>query len=351
MEQKIVILGMSGGVDSSVAALMLKKQGYKVIGIFMKNFSDTKDRFTGECWWRAELDMARKIANMLDISLYILDYEQKYKSRVIKPMIRSYKSGKTPNPDIDCNNLTKFPALLAAAKKFKADFIATGHYARIKKTNNKFSLFQGKDKTKDQSYFLYKLTQKELSKTIFPVGSLTKNQVRAIAKKNKFPNWDKHGSAGVCFIGNIPLSNYLKKHIKLKQGDVLDINKKIIGTHQGASFYTIGQRVGPRIGVTIKKDSQKKLYVAAKRENKLIVAPEHSKVLKIKSVKIVKTHFLSNIPKTGLKARIRHLGNLVPCTLKSSKVTFAKPQFGVASGQSLVLYKDQELIGGGEMRL
>jgi tRNA-specific 2-thiouridylase len=350
--QKTVVLGMSGGVDSSVAALLLQKQGYNVIGIFMKNFSDTKNKFTGECWWREELEMARNIASKLNIPLHVVDYESKYKNLVIKPMISGYASGKTPNPDIECNNLTKFPALLQAAKKFNADFIATGHYARIKEKASKFLILQGKDKTKDQSYFLYKLTQKELAKTLFPLGNMTKQQVRQLAKKKNFPNWEKHGSAGVCFIGNVPLRNYLQKHIKSKKGKVIDTSGNTIGTHQGASFYTIGQRVGPHIGVVLTNaTSQKRWYVASKKANTLTVAPQGSPSLKISSVSIKNAHWFFPVPKSSIKARVRHLGSLIPCKISNNKVIFAKPQQGIASGQSVVFYRGAELVSGAEMSL
>ncbi len=357
--KKTVVLGMSGGVDSSVAALLLQKAGYKVIGIFMKNFSDTKNKYTGECWWQEELRTARTIANLLNIELHVLDYEQQYKNKVIKPMISSYKHNKTPNPDIECNNETKFPALLKVLKQFKADFIATGHYAQIKKKNNKCIIQQGKDKKKDQSYFLYKLTQKELAKTIFPIGNLTKEKVRKIAEENNFPNWDKHGSAGVCFIGNVPLQDYLKQHIKAKQGEVLDADNNVIGTHQDSSFYTIGQKAGEHIGIIINKPkihAQDRYYIAKKLSNNVIqVAPEGHPLLKRKEVMIKKLYSTTNnaIKSGTYHARYRHLGHLISGKLIKSgskwKFTFSKPQEALAEGQSIVLYNRNDLIAGGEM--
>lgn len=359
--QKTVILGMSGGVDSSVAALLLQKQGYKVIGVFMKNFSDTKNKFTGECWWQEELRSARTVANMLNIELHVLDYETQYKNKVIKPMISDYAANKTPNPDIECNNETKFPALLKAKTKFSGDFIATGHYANIKKIGKKYYLQQGKDKTKDQSYFLYKLTQKELARTLFPLGNLTKQKARKIAEKNNLPNWNKHGSAGVCFIGNVPLQDYLKQHIKKKQGFVIDELGKQIGTHQGSSFYTIGQKAGEHIGIIIQKPKEKaqlRYYIAKKLPKNIIqVAPENSKLLKIKEISITKLYSPSESQiKTGnYLGRYRHLGPLIPGVLKKKAknyaFTFSKPQEAVASGQSIVLYRDKTLVAGGEIKI
>ncbi|HVY01858.1 MAG TPA: tRNA 2-thiouridine(34) synthase MnmA [Candidatus Nanoarchaeia archaeon] len=359
--QKTVILGMSGGVDSSVAALLLQKQGYKVIGVFMKNFSDTKNKFTGECWWQDELRTARTIANMLNIELHVLDYESEYKNKVIKPMISDYAANKTPNPDIECNNETKFPALLKAKKQFSADFISTGHYANVKKIGKKFYLQQGKDKTKDQSYFLYKLTEKELSIAIFPLGKLTKEKVRKIAEEKRFPNWDKHGSAGVCFIGNVPLQSYLKRHIKKKQGKVIDEKGNLLGTHEGSSFYTIGQKAAENIGIKInkpKENSQLRYYVAKKLPKNVIqVAPENNDLLKIREIKIPKLYSPSKdkIKQGKYGARYRHLGPIIQGTLKKKNnlwtFTFSKPQEAIAQGQSIVLYRQKTLIAGGEIKL
>lgn len=359
--QKTVVLGMSGGVDSSVAALLLQKQGYKVIGVFMKNFSDTKNKFTGECWWHEELRTARTVANMLGIELHVLDYEREYKEQVIKPMIESYADNETPNPDVECNNETKFPALLKAKKRFKADFIATGHYAQVKKVGKGYVLMQGKDTSKDQSYFLYKLTQKELSCALFPLGNITKEKVRLIAQKNGLPNWDKHGSAGVCFIGNVPLQDYLKQHIKSREGKVVDENDEVIGTHQGSSFYTIGQKAGDHVGMIISKPkelAQKRMYVARKLRNNIIqIAPEGSPLLQRKEVSLKRIYVPSGIQvKPGIyRGRYRHLGPLVRGDLKkegrSFLFKFSKPQQAIAAGQSLVIYKGKQLIAGGEMSL
>ena len=216
---------MSGGVDSSVAALLLKKQGYEVIGAFMINWSDTKNKITGECAWRDEKRIAMKIAAKLGIKFITLNFEKLYKKDVVDVMFKNYQKGITPNPDIDCNNKIKFPLLIKEAKKLKCDFIATGHYARInhkgitfgvKNKNGKYDLLRAKDELKDQSYFLYRIKQKELKNILFPIGEHTKKEIREIAKKNNFPNYDKKSTTGICFIGKINLKEFLQKRIKSK---------------------------------------------------------------------------------------------------------------------------------------
>jgi len=218
IKKKKVLVAMSGGVDSSVAALLMKKNGYEVFGAFMKCFSDTKNNLTGECAWRDELRMARRIAAKLNIQLIMLDFEKEYKKHIIESMFKAYTEGKTPNPDILCNKIIKFPLLWKAAKKLKIPLIATGHYARIKKTSNGFQLLTGLDFEKDQSYFLAEISQEDLSHTIFPLGNHTKSQVRQIAKANNFPNWDKQGTRGICFVGRIPMQKFLKQKIKKNVG-------------------------------------------------------------------------------------------------------------------------------------
>lgn len=361
--KKTVLIGMSGGVDSSVVALLLKNQGYNIIGIFMKNFSDTKNKLTNQCSWIEERNMAKKIAAMLNIPLITIDYEEKYKNKVINPMFKSYSKGLTPNPDTLCNKIIKFPALWKKARQLKADYIATGHYARIRKTKNKCQLLQGKDKTKDQSYFLHELSQSELSHILFPLGNSTKSQVRKIAKEHNFPNHNKPGTKGICFIGKINMLSFLRKNIKPKKGKILDTDGNLIGYHPGIMYYTIGQRVGPRLDFDTNKQFRNKfkdkLYIAEKRKgNILVIAPKNHPSLKRKKV-IIKNLHLTNpkakIPKANIKARIRHLGPLNPGKLIKQKDKFSfifnKPLEGLAEGQSIVLYKGSQLIGGGEMRL
>jgi len=359
--QKSVLIGLSGGVDSAVSALLLKKQGYKVISCFMKCFSDTKDPLTGECSWTKDKKDAQKIASHLEIPFIQLDLEKQYKSQVIKPMINKYKQGLTPNPDIQCNTIVKFPWLWKEAKKLGCDYIATGHYARIKKTNSGYQLLKGKDNNKDQSYFLSELTQEDLSHTLFPVGNLTKDKVRKIAKANKLPIWDKHGTRGICFVGKVNIKSFLEKVIKNKQGKVMSSEGEIIGTHPGIQYYTIGQRAHPSIGININKPhylSQKKLYIAKKiKPNTLIVAEENSPLLEQREIILKNPHLINKkdkIPKL-IQARIRHLGEMHQGKLikKSNSYLFIpnKPIKSVAEGQYLVLYDKQICLGSGEIRL
>ncbi len=364
--QKTVLIGLSGGVDSAVSALLLKKKGCKVIGMFMQTFREegaknsnspcrSKSKFTDE-------KMAKIIAKMLKIRFISRDYKKEYKKEVIEPMIKDYKAGLTPNPDIVCNKLIKFPYLLKEAEKLKADFIATGHYAKIQKTNRGYSLLQAKDKTKDQSYFLCDLNQEILAKTIFPVGNLTKEEVRKIAKKNKFPNWNKPGTTGICFLGKTPnIKSFLENRIKQKKGKIIGPEGKFLGYHPGIAYFTIGQKVQEHLGMFIikpKEHAQDRYYIAGKKKgNILVAAPENHPVLKKRQVIINDFHQINPnnpVPNSGLAARIRHLGQFhkgkLTKTGKIFKFAFKNPVEALAEGQSLAIYKNSELIGAGQIR-
>jgi len=361
MKQKI-LLAISGGVDSSVAALLLKKQGYEVIGAFMKNWSDTKNQITGECAWKIEKRMAQKVCTKLKIPLITLDFEDQYKKQVVDEMFKKYKRGITPNPDVDCNNKIKFPLLWEKAKKLKCDFIATGHYVRIKKSKNYHELLRAKDESKDQSYFLYRLTEKDISHTIFPIGELTKKQVREIARKNKFPNYDKKSTVGICFIGKVNLKEFLQKKIKPKKGKILNAKGEVIGEHDGIFYYTIGQKIGPKFGIDVnkkdldKRGEMKKWYVAKKnlKNNTLTIAPENSKILYRKEIFIKDFHLINKNSKVPKKvfSRIRQVGELLPTTIKLNKskkyqATLKKAITGISEGQAIVLYRGKKVLGGG----
>ncbi len=359
-KQKSVLIGLSGGVDSAVAALLLKRSGYKVKALFLKLFSKTKNPLTNECNWIEDYKSAQKIATILNIELIKADYESYYNKKILQPMFKAYKSGITPNPDILCNSLVKFPFLLKEAKKHNCNFIATGHYARIKKNKYGYHLLQSTDSKKDQSYFLADLNQKVLEKTLFPIGNLTKQEVRTIAKANRFSNWDRDSTAGVCFVGNIQMQSFLKQKIKEKPGKILTPKREIIGIHKGTSFYTIGQKVNNinSIQLTKPKDlAQKKLYVAlkSKKRNELIIVSENHPLLFKKQVKLKSLHSINDNQKipSNLQARIRHLGKLHKGKLikKSNHYSFKfnKPVSSIASGQYIVLYSNQELIGSAIM--
>ncbi len=363
---KTVVLGLSGGVDSAVSALLLKNQGYNVIGLFMQTFRNGSENgeHKNPCKSIAKLTderMAKLVAKHLNIKFLSINTKNQYNQEVIKPMIRDYKAGLTPNPDISCNKLIKFPILMKYANKLGADYIATGHYAQIRKTKSGYQLLQAADKTKDQSYFLYELNQETLSKLIFPIGNLTKNEVRKIAEKHKFPNWNKPGTRGICFLGKTPnIKSFLEKSIKKNKGKILSPEEKVLGTHPGASYFTIGQKIQDSLGLIIhkpKEHAQERYYIAEKRKkNILIAAPENHPILKRKQVAIKNFHLINPrelVPRSGLTARIRHLGQLHKGKLIKQKgnylFVFDKSVKALAEGQSIVIYHKNELIGGGEI--
>src|SRR3989338_9251642 len=352
-----VLLAMSGGVDSSVAVLLLKKQGYEVIGAFMVNWSDTKNKITGECSWREEKRIAMKIASKLEIKFITLNFEKLYKKEVVDVMFKNYQKGITPNPDIDCNQKIKFPLLIKKAKELGCDFVATGHYAKIKNNKRKYNLLRAKDELKDQSYFLYRIKQGELKNILFPIGNYTKKEIREIAKKNKFPNYNKKGTVGICFIGKINLKEFLKKRIKPKKGIILNPDGNKIGEHDGIYYYTIGQRIGSRFGIEVEKSEkmQKKWYVARKFPNKniIIAAPENHPLNFRKEIIIKNPHWINEKPKnnTEVLSRIRQVGELLPSALiynkNKIKIILKKAITGVSQGQAIVLYQREKCLGGG----
>ena len=361
--KKKVIVAMSGGVDSSVAALLMKKKGYDVVGVFLKCWSDTKD-FSGECTWKEERRYALKICEKLDIPLVTVDAEKDYKKYVVEEMFKDYKKGITPNPDVLCNEIVKFPYLLKAAKKFGADYVVTGHYVSIRQGDDgELNLYRGKDEGKDQSYFLYRLKSNDLKKLIFPIGRYTKAEVREIAKKNGFLNHSKKSTVGICFIGKTDMKVFLKSKIKSKKGDIVNPEGEVIGKHDGVYYYTIGQRLGSRFDLNIKKAKGSKMprwYVAKKdvKKNILVVAPNKHEILYRDFVEIKEFHLISDNIKDFKKeekvyARIRHVGELIPSKLEYNKkknrfeLKLSRKISGVSNGQAVVLYKGRKVFGGG----
>lgn len=361
MKEK-VLLGLSGGVDSAVAAILLKKQGYEVIGAFMINFSETKNKLTGECNYLQDKKEAEKVAQKLGIKLINLNFEKQYKKQVIDPMFKAYSKGLTPNPDSLCNKVIKFPLLWKEAKKLNCKYIATGHYIKKIKKDKEYLLKIPKDKIKDQSYFLYDLTQKDLKHTLFPISNLKKEEVRKIAKKNRLPNYDKKGTSGICFVGRINMKDFLKQRIKNKNGKILSPESKIIGEHQGVNFHTIGERIREdnytKINKEFRNKYKSKMYVAKKdiRNNTITIAPKNHKILKSNSFKIKKLNLISKktkLPLKNIKVRIRHQGELIPARIdKKLNCKLNKAIDGLASGQSCVIYQNSTdiILGGGEIK-
>jgi tRNA-uridine 2-sulfurtransferase len=345
---KKVALGMSGGVDSSVAAYLLLKQGYEVTGVFM------------ECWdakadgCKADEDRAYAVrtAGQLGIPFEHLDFKADYKAKVMNYFYVEYLSGRTPNPDVICNKEIKFGLFYDWAMARKFDYVATGHYARVRKNNDIYELLKGLDPKKDQSYFLYLLGQNQLEHTLFPVGSIHKSKIRELAMHLQLPSAERPDSMGICFIGNVDIKEFLQKQIEPKVGHVLDSAGNVIGQHEGAWFYTIGQRHG--FGLT--KYFGHPMYVLAKNvvTNTLTVGPESSAYTQEFSIE--KPHWIAENPiaksnTINSEVRIRHLGALHRAKVTADNdglyVKLDKPIFAVAPGQSAVFYQGDKVLGGG----
>lgn len=339
---KKVFLALSGGVDSAVSALLLKKKGFEVIGIFMKNWSS--------CNWLTEKRIAERIAYILDIQFEVWDFEFEYKREVMDYFFAEYAAGKTPNPDIECNRKIKFGLFFNKAFSMGADNIATGHYTRIINKNGRTFLYKGSDQNKDQSYFLYTLTEEKLSKIIFPIGNLIKKDVRTLAKKNNLPNHDKKDSQGICFVGKIHLPEFLSEKLSINSGLIINKHGVKIGVHNGVQYYTEGQRVGLKLSGFLEP-----LYVAYKAiEQNIIIATEKNSPLVNNSVVYLQSLHTINegIPMNNnvyAKIRYRQHEQEVTITLNKNKVKvkFTKPQFGLSCGQSIVFYQRDCVLGGG----
>ena len=353
-----VFVGMSGGVDSSVSAYLLKKAGHEVTGVFIRVWQPEG----GECTWKDERRDAMRVCAHLDIPFVTLDLRDAYKKGVVDYMIAEYKAGRTPNPDVMCNRQVKFGAFWQWATDQGADHIATGHYAQVKDGQ----LYEGADKNKDQSYFLWTLQKEELNHIMFPVGHLQKGEVRVIAEKAKLPVFDKKDSQGVCFIGHIDMKEFLKGYIDTVSGDVLDTNGQVIGSHEGALLYTIGERHG--FTIFKQKTDQKRLYIVAKdiQANTLTVSSAVSaEDTDIKSGESkTQIHITDVILRTSveqskqLECRIRYRQKRIPVQSVQSvggkfgtelTVVLTENQL-VSSGQSMVLYDGEVCVGGGVIK-
>jgi len=358
--KKKVFVGLSGGVDSSVSAALLIEQGYDVVGVFIKVWQPD---FL-PCSWKQERIDATRVAARLGIPFISLDLAEEYKKSVADYMIKEYKRGQTPNPDVMCNQTIKFGAFFEWARARGADFVATGHYARnvFNKKNNLYELHVGNDTEKDQSYFLWTLKQKQLKHILFPIGDYKKTQVRVLAKKFKLFTSDKKDSQGLCFVGKLNMKDFLKNFLPEKRGEVLNEKGEKIGYHDGACFYTIGQRHGFIIEKKTPKDTP--YYVVDKNIKKNTLSVSHKNkqhiALEKKEIKLQNINWISgNISSLDtfldipLMTRIRYRQPLQQCVIKQyfneKKVVFNKPQI-VVSGQSAVFYQNSLCLGGGVVK-
>ncbi|HEU0085448.1 MAG TPA: tRNA 2-thiouridine(34) synthase MnmA [Candidatus Paceibacterota bacterium] len=346
-----VFVGLSGGVDSSVSAALLKKDGYDVVGVFMRTWHPDFLPCTEE----AERRDAMRVAAHLDIPFLTFDFEKEYKKGVGDYMIREYKAGRTPNPDVMCNKEVKFGAFLNKAIKMGANYIATGHYARTgaeksRGAKKSLTLLRGKDSTKDQSYFLWTLNQAQLSRTLFPIGHLPKTETRKLAKKFNLPVAEKKDSQGICFLGQVDLKNFLKHYIPEKKGKVVDEKGKVIGWHDGARFYTLGERRG---FVVTKKSPNDTPYYIVKRDVKKNILVVSKNRIPAKDFYILKNlNWISETPEKErvYNAEIRYHGEKLPCKIvlkgHGAEVKLENA-VTAAEGQSMVIYDGDVCLGGG----
>lgn len=335
-----VFVGMSGGVDSSVTAALLVEQGYDVTGVYMKNWS--QDLPGMKCPWAEDLADAKRVAVMLGIDFKVFDFENQYRHKVVEYMIEEYKAGRTPNPDIMCNQEVKFKLFLDMALEQGADMIATGHYART--AGGK--LLKAEDDNKDQTYFLYRVTQEALSKTLFPLGAYTKPEVRRMAEERDLVTAHKKDSQGICFVGQIGIREFLSQYVDTKPGDIIDKQTgKKLGRHDGAIFYTLGQRHGLDIGGGLP------YYVIGKdmERNEVYVSTDlNDEDLWCDHVELEDIHWISGTSRDGkYQLRVRHRAALVPVTLQGSTLQLQEAQRAITPGQSAVLYDGDVCVGGG----
>ena len=357
-----VVVGLSGGVDSAVSAHLLKQQGYEVIGIFMKNWEDDDD--SEYCSSRQDFLDAASVADVIGIEIEHVNFAADYKDRVFAEFLREYQAGRTPNPDVLCNAEIKFKAFLDHAMRLGAEKIATGHYARVRlnAATGQHELLKGLDPLKDQSYFLHRLNQAQLAKTLFPVGELPKTEVRRIAAEIGLPNAKKKDSTGICFIGERPFRDFLNRYIAKEPGPIKDATGRTIGQHVGLSFYTLGQRQGLGIGGVKAKGAQKggsehePWFVARKdiEKNTLWVVQGHDHPwLLTPSLRAEDLSWVAGAPpaRSDIAAKTRYRQADAPCTLSTddSGITlrFTEPQWAVTPGQSAVLYDGEVCLGGG----
>ncbi|KGP71130.1 tRNA 2-thiouridine(34) synthase MnmA [Pontibacillus yanchengensis] len=346
-----VVVGMSGGVDSSVAALLLKEQGYDVVGIFMKNWDDTDEN--GVCTATEDYEDVIRVCNQLDIPYYAVNFEKQYWDKVFTYFLNEYKAGRTPNPDVMCNKEIKFKAFLDHAMSLGADYLATGHYAQVRKNGDRYEMLRGKDNNKDQTYFLNQLSQDVLSKVMFPLGHLDKSEVRDVAKEHDLATATKKDSTGICFIGERNFKEFLSQYLPAQPGNMETMEGEVKGKHDGLMYYTLGQRQGLGIGgpgepwfVVGKNVEDNILYVGQGYHNDLL----YSDGLEASEINWA----LGEAPTEAFTctAKFRYRQEDTPVTVTPvdethAKVEFHEPQRAVTPGQAVVLYDNEVCLGGG----
>ncbi|TVQ45241.1 MAG: tRNA 2-thiouridine(34) synthase MnmA [Gammaproteobacteria bacterium] len=358
---RLVIIALSGGVDSAVAAWRLLEEGWQVQGLHMTNWEDDE----AYCTAAEDLRAARRVADQLGIPLHLVNFSSAYRARVFQAFLDEYAAGRTPNPDVLCNREIKFGECLSHARRLGAEFLATGHYARVLRDDRGVRLALATDQDKDQTYFLHAVPQAALAHALFPLGDLSKAEVRALAREIGLANWDRPDSTGICFIGERPFQEFLGTHLAARPGPIEDEHGTVLGEHRGLMFYTIGQRGGLGLGGRAGA-SEAPWYVAAKRlvDNTLVVVQGAGHPWLFRAGLVADTlHWIGAPPKTSghavdlpLQARIRHRQGLqsVSVTLEAggtrARVAFAEPQRGVAPGQYVVFYDGDDCLGGGVIR-
>jgi tRNA-specific 2-thiouridylase len=335
---------MSGGVDSSVTAALLKEQGYSVVGVYMKNWSQDLPGFP--CPWEEDFRDAKRVAVQLGIDFKMYDFETEYREKVVQYMIDEYKAGRTPNPDIMCNQEVKFRLFLDTAANDGAELIATGHYARV----HNGQLLTGKDKNKDQTYFLYRVTEEALKRTLFPIGEYTKPQIRELAAERKLVTANKKDSQGICFVGKVGIKEFLEQYVTAEPGAIINESGTTIGQHDGAIFYTLGQRQGLHVGgglpyYVVGKDMDKnEVYVTTKLDDERLWR---------NSLTITDLHWINESPAESqtYQVRTRYRAPLIECTVHSThgmaKLHLKDQVRAITPGQSAVIYDGERVIGGG----
>lgn len=345
-----IVVGISGGVDSAVAAMLLLQQDYQVTGVFMKNWEEDDD--AEYCAAEEDYKVAREVCAQLEIPLRAINFAAEYWDRVFAYFLEEYRAGHTPNPDVMCNKEIKFKAFLDYARSLGASRIATGHYARVDLNEGQYRLLRGRDQNKDQSYFLYTLGQKELSQSLFPIGELEKPHVRELAQEAGFTNHDRKDSTGICFIGERRFKDFLSQYLPAQPGEILSLEGKLIGQHDGLMYSTIGQRHGLGIGgpgdpwyVVAKNISDNVLYVVQGQDHPALFADK----LSVTDLTWVSGNASSHTIKCTAKIRYRQQDASCELSLTDNamQVRFEHPQRAIATGQSAVFYKDEVCLGGG----